>query len=134
VGNTVTGNRSQYIIEDQRADSKELGFNAVLNQQLNVRSKIQAGASYRWYTGQNFKVVDDLLGGDFGSISTAFASQDYPGQPDKEQNDLAKPNNVVREGDVFGYNYDENIRSGNTWFQLTTDLPASSCSLAARWV
>jgi len=121
-GNTVTGKRSQYIVEDQRADSKELGFNAVLNQQLNLRSKIQAGASYRWYTGQNFKVVDDLLGGDYWYDINRFASQDYPGDLEKEQNDLLNPNNVVREGEIFGYNYDENIRQGNTWFQMTTDL------------
>lgn len=121
-GNTVTGKRSQYIVEDQRADSKELGFNAVLNQQLNLRSKIQAGASYRWYTGQNFKVVDDLLGGDYWYDINRFASQDYPGDLEKEQNDLLNPNNVVREGEIFGYNFDENIRQGNTWFQMTTDL------------
>lgn len=121
-GNTVSGKRAQYIIEDQRADSKEIGFNAVLNQQLNVRSKIQAGASYRWYTGQNFKVVDDLLGADYWYDINRFAAQDYPGEPDKEQNDLLNPNNVVRKGDIFGYNYDENIRSGNTWFQVTSDL------------
>lgn len=121
-GNTVSGKRSQYIVEDQRADSKELGFNAVLNQQLNLRSKIQAGASYRWYTGQNFKVVDDLLGGDYWYDINRFASQDYPGDLEKEQNDLLNPNNVVREGEIFGYNYDENIRQGNTWFQMTTDL------------
>ena len=121
-GNTVTGKRSQYIIEDQRADSEEIGFNAVLNQQLNERSKIQAGASYRWYTGHNFKVVDDLLGGDYWYDINRFASQDYPGEPDKEQNDLLNPNNVVRKGDIFGYNYDENIRNGNTWLQVTSNL------------
>ncbi|MFN0213529.1 MAG: hypothetical protein ACKVT2_04680, partial [Saprospiraceae bacterium] len=121
-GNSVTGKRAQYIIEDQRADSKEIGFNAMLNQQLNTRSKIQAGAGYRWYKGQNFKVVDDLLGADYWYDINRFASQDFPGELDKEQNDLLNPNNVVREGDVFGYNYDENIRSGNTWIQMTTDL------------
>lgn len=121
--NTVTGKRSQYIIEDQRADSKELAFNALLNQQLNLRSKIQAGVNYRTYTGKNFKVVDDLLGGDFWYDINRFAATDFPGQPDKEQNDLLHPNNVVREGETFGYNYDENIRNGNTWFQITSDLP-----------
>lgn len=121
-GNTVTGKRAQFIVEDQRADSRELGFNALLNQQLNVRAKLSAGASYRWYTGENFKVVDDLLGADYWLDINRFASQDYPGDTDKEQNDLLNPNNVVRKGEVFGYNYDENIRNGNTWFQITTDL------------
>ncbi|MFN0037552.1 MAG: carboxypeptidase-like regulatory domain-containing protein [Saprospiraceae bacterium] len=121
-GNSVTGKRSQYIVEDQRADSKELGFNGVISQQLNLRSKIHAGANYRWYTGQNFKVVDDLLGGDFWYDINKYASQDFPGQPEKEDNDALNPHNVVRTGDVFGYNYNENIRNGTTWFQLTTDL------------
>ena len=121
-GNDVTGKRAQYIIEDQRADSKETGFNAVLNQQLNTRSKIQAGLSYRWYNGHKYKVVDDLLGADFWYDINRFSSQDFPGQLDKEQNDLLHPNHIVREGDIFGYNYNENIRNGNTWFQITTDL------------
>ena len=121
-GNTVTGLRSQYIVQDQRADSKELGFNIFLNQQLSDRTKLQAGANYRWYNGQNFAVVDDLLGGDYWLDINKFASQDFPGQPDKEQNDLLNPNNVVREGEVFGYNYDENIRQGGTWMQVQTDF------------
>ncbi|GAB4490944.1 MAG: carboxypeptidase-like regulatory domain-containing protein [Saprospiraceae bacterium] len=121
-GNTVTGNRSQYIVENQRADSKELSFNIFLNQQLTDRSRLQAGVNYRWYKGQNFKVVEDLLGGDYWLDINRFAEQDFPGQADKEQNDLLNPNNVVREGDVFGYNYDENIRNGGTWMQFQTDL------------
>ncbi len=122
VGNNVTGKRAQYIIEDQRADSKELGFNGVLNQQLNQRSKIQAGASYRWYTGQNFKVVKDLLGADFWYDINKYASQDFPGELNKEDNNALNPHNVVREGEKFGYDYNENIRNGNTWFQITSDL------------
>jgi len=121
-GNNITGNRSQYIVENQRADSKELGFNVVLNQQLNERSKLHAGANYRWYEGQNFKVIDDLLGGDYWLDINRFASQDFPGQPDKEDNNMLQPTNVVREGDVFGYSYNENIRNGGTWIQFQTDL------------
>lgn len=131
-GNTVTGNRSQYIVEDQRADSRELGFNSALNQQLDDRSKLQAGASFRWYTGQNFKVIDDLLGGDYWLDINRFISSELPGQPEKEYNDALNPNNVVREGDVFGYNYNENIRNGNTWVQLQTNLNRFSLFGAAE--
>ena len=121
-GNNITGNRSQYIVEEQRSDSKELGFNSVLNQQLNDHSKLHAGVNYRWYRGQNFKVVNDLLGGDYWLDINKFASQDFPGQPDKEDNDMLHPANVVRKGDIFGYNYNENIRNGGTWVQMQTDL------------
>ncbi len=121
-GNSVTGKRSQYIVQDQRADSKELGFNSVLDQKINDNSKLHAGVNYRWYTGQNFNVVDDLLGGDYWLDINKYASQDFPGQPEKENNDLLHPNNVVRKGEVFGYNYNENIRNGGTWVQFQTDL------------
>ncbi|MFM7400049.1 MAG: carboxypeptidase regulatory-like domain-containing protein, partial [Bacteroidota bacterium] len=73
-GNTVTGNRAQYIVADQRADSKELGFNIVLNQQLNSRSSLQSGVNYRWYKGQNFQVMDDLLGADYWLDINRFSS------------------------------------------------------------
>ena len=42
--------------------------------------------------------------------------------PELEYNDANNPNNVVREGDVFGYNYDENIRNGSLWVQSQTNL------------
>lgn len=131
-GNTVSGNRAQYIIEDQRADSRELGFNIFLNQTLNERTKLQAGVNYRWYTGENFKTVDDLLGADYWYDINKFASQDYPGDLAKEQNDLLNPNNVVREGEIFGYNYDENIRNGGSWIQFQTDLRRFSFSLGGE--
>lgn len=131
-GNTVSGNRAQYIIEDQRADSRELGFNIFLNQTLSERTKLQAGVHYRWYTGENFKTVDDLLGADYWYDINKFATQDYPGDVAKEQNDLLQPNNIVREGDVFGYNYDENIRNGGSWIQFQTDLRRFTVSLGGE--
>lgn len=119
--NNITGHRSQYIVEDNRQDSREAGFNAVLQQQLHQRAKIQAGLHYKWYTGENFKVVEDLLGGDYWLDRNRFALQEFPNNPEKADADLLNPNNVVREGDVFGYNYDENIRNGGSWFQIQGD-------------
>ncbi|MFN7266370.1 MAG: carboxypeptidase regulatory-like domain-containing protein [Bacteroidota bacterium] len=131
-GNNVTGNRAQYIVADQRADSKELGFNIVLNQQLNSRSSLQSGVNYRWYKGQNFQVLDDLLGADYWLDINRFSSQDYPGQPLLEDNDANNPRNVIYEGDVFGYDYDENIRNGSIWVQAQTNLRKLSLFGAAE--
>lgn len=131
-GNTITGNRSQVIVEDQRADSREIAFNGVLNQQINYRTNLQAGVNYRWYTGRNFKTVDDLLGGDYWYDINKFASEDYPGQPALEDNDANHPHRVVREGDVFGYDYNENIRDGNIWMQIQSNLSKFSLFGAAE--
>ena len=121
-GLTVTGNRAQFIVEDQRGDSKEGGFNGVISEALNERTKIQLGANYQWYEGRNFKTVDDLLGADYWYDVDKFAQQDRPNEPGVQDNDVRIPNNVVYKDDVFGYNYDENIRNGGLWTQVQTNL------------
>ncbi len=121
-GNTVTGNRAQFIVENQRGDSKEAGFNAVLSEALGERAKIQVGANYQWYQGRNFKTVKDLLGADYWLDIDKFAQQDVPGVANVQDNDVRIPNHVVRKDDVFGYNYDENIRNGGLWAQVQGDV------------
>ncbi len=121
MGNTVTGNRAQFIVENQRGDSKEAGFHAVLSEALSDRAKIQFGANYQWYRGQNFKTVDDLLGADYWLDTDKYAVPDLL-RPNAQDNDVSIPNHVVRKDDVFGYNYDENIRNGGLWTQVQANL------------
>lgn len=122
-GESVTGRRSHIIVEDRRNDSRELGANLLLRQTISSRVLLNGGANYSWYRGQNFKILDDLLGGDFWLDINRFAAGDRPDLPDAPQNDLATPNNLVREGERFGYDYDENIRRAGAWAQAQFSLP-----------
>lgn len=115
-GNTVTGNKSEYIVEDRRYDATEMNFNTTLTHELNEALTLNAGANYRLYNGHNFTEVNDLLGGDFFLDIDRFA--DPIGRPGTDQSDLNNPNRVVREGDIFGYDYDSKIRSTAGWGQL----------------
>ncbi len=134
-GNTVSGKRSQYVVADSRSDTKEAGFNGILRQSLGQRFVLNGGASYTWYRGRNFNVVDDILGGDFIVDWDRFVEADLD-QPIEltvtQNNDLLIPNHVVREGDIYGYNYDENIRNGGTWLQLQGNLPKISFFASAE--
>lgn len=121
-GNSVTGKRSQYVIADFRGDTKEAGFNALLRQALSERFTLNGGANYQWYLGKNFKTADDLLGGDFIVDWDKYAQQDVPNDPLARNNDLQIPNHVVREGEKYGFDYDENIRKGGIWLQVRGDL------------
>ncbi|MBP6828677.1 MAG: hypothetical protein KA165_19070, partial [Saprospiraceae bacterium] len=122
-GNTVTGKKSIYIIANERTDNKELGTNIMFSHTFNPRVVLNAGAQYQWYKGGNFKVVDDLLGGDY------WVDWDFIGNFDGQTNPLARnsdiriPNNIVFEGERFGWDYDENIRKTNAWAQLQFSLP-----------
>ena len=121
-GNNVTGRRSQVVVADFRGDSKEAGFNAVLRQALGNRFVLNGGANYHWYLGRNFKTVDDILGGDFIVDWDRFAQQDVPDNPSARDNEVRIPNRIIREGETYGYDYDENIRKAGTWVQVQGNL------------
>lgn len=122
IGNTVTGKNSIYILENQRSDNTETGANIIVNHTFNPRLTLNGGGQYQWYRGENYKVVDDLLGGDFWTDWDFFGNFDGQTNPLARNSDLQVPNNVVREGDVFGFNYNENISKVNGWAQMQYSL------------
>jgi hypothetical protein len=119
-GNTVSGNRARYIVEERRFDSQKFNFNTYFESSLADNISLNGGASYQWYRGNNFTVVKDLLGADYWFDVDRFTVQDTAanGNTDFYQNDLDNPNKVVRVGDRFNYDYDANIRRANAWGQL----------------
>lgn len=122
-GNTVSGRQSVYIIENQRSDNTELGANIFVNHTFTPRVSVNGGLQYQWYKGENYKVLDDLLGGEFWTDYDFFSNYDSPSNPYGKNNDLQVKNNVVHEGEVFGWNFDENIRRTNGWAQAQFSLP-----------
>jgi len=123
IGNSVTGRNSIYLIGDERSENDEAGANIFVNHTVNTRITLNGGAQYQWYRGQNYKVVDDLLGGDFFTDWDFFGNFDGVTNPLARNSDLQNINNIVREGEIFGWNYDENIRRANGWAQVQFSLP-----------
>ncbi len=116
-GNTVTGFRSQYIVSERRFDSDEANINSIARYSISDDLSLQGGIQYRYHKGDIFNLVDDLLGGDFYVDLDRFALTDFPDNPDAAQNDLNRPNRVVREGDRYGHDYEMHIRKSRAWLQ-----------------
>lgn len=116
-GTSLTGNRSKYIIEEQRQDVYDYGFNSTLTHKLNDKLTLSGGVKGSIYKSKNFKVVDDLLGGEFWVDVDQFAERDIA-DPDAAQTDLDNPNRAVKVGDKFGYDYDININTFNLYAQI----------------
>jgi CarboxypepD_reg-like domain/TonB dependent receptor len=114
---TLTGRQSSVVVADFREDSRELGTNLVFRHQANDRLTFNGGANFQYYLGRNFKTVDDILGGEFILDINPFAQRDLGENTLALNNDIRTPNRVVREGDTYGWDYNENIRKANTWVQ-----------------
>lgn len=130
-GNDVTGNLSKYIIEDRRNDHNQWQFNTNLWKEINPNIIINSGINLSWFKGQTYKVVEDLLGGDFYIDVDKFAERDFP-DPQSAQNDMRNPNRVLTVGDVFGYDYHSNINKYEAFVQANFTYPRFDYFVAAN--
>ncbi|MDQ3051993.1 MAG: TonB-dependent receptor [Bacteroidota bacterium] len=116
-GNSVTGKRSAYILEERVADSKKIHVNTNYNTSLTDNIQLSTGLSYMNQQTDHFKRVGDLLGGEFYVDVNQYAEQDFAGNSNALQNDLNNPNRILYEGDKFGYNYTADISRAAGWVQ-----------------
>ncbi len=105
---SITGNRAKYIIEERRNDVSRFDFSTRLSKIFTDEIKMVAGLNYMANQTHYFKVIDDLLGADWWLDVDQFAERDFNDE-NYIQSDIDNPNQVKREGDIFGYNYIANI-------------------------
>ncbi|MEN9571526.1 MAG: hypothetical protein RL172_2757 [Bacteroidota bacterium] len=116
-GNTVSGRRSRYILENRNIYTNRINLNTVMNASLASNIDFTAGGSYQYQKNHYYKTIEDLLGGIFYVDLNQFAERDFPDNPLAGQNDLNAPNRILRQGDKFGYNYAIDIQRAAVWAQ-----------------
>jgi len=103
-GNTITGMRAKFRVEERRNDLSHLGFNSVYNKNINENLDITGGVNLSWFQGYHFKVLNDLIGADF-MVDVDKYSDDSTAM----QNDIRTFNKIITKGDRFGYDYTLNV-------------------------
>ena len=116
-GTSLTGNRSKYILEDERVDPSQFGLDLIYENKLSDKLYLTAGAKGESYTSRNYKKMKDLLGGDYWLDVDQFAERDFA-DPAIAQNDIATPNKIVKVGDVFGYDYKMHVNTMSVFAQV----------------
>ena len=81
---------SETILRASRNDHKWYGVLSSLNHELNENINLMGGLDFRYYKGEHFQEVTNLLGGNY--------------YVDKAN--INNPINIVREGDIFSYHND----------------------------
>jgi len=131
--NEVDPNGSaKYVVERRHNNLMETTLNSTYVNQLSKVLKLTAGVEAKYAKGMHYKTMDDLLGGKQWIDIDQFTERDNPVNPDIIQNDLKNPNAVVKEGDVFGYNYNMNIVHGSAFIQNEWVLPQFDIYYAAK--
>lgn len=131
-GNTVSGLRSLYFLNERRTDNTTAVINSYLKHSFSDRINFQGGIVYKWYEGRNFQTLNDLLGGEFIVDVDQFAERDFPNDSLIFQNDLDKTNKIVKKGDTYGYNYNSEIREYSPWAQVNVQLKRIDFFVSAR--
>lgn len=115
--NALTGDSSAvYNMEERRSDLSEATFNSTLKTRLAKNINLVGGIELRTTQSKQFKTVDDLMGSSYFIDVDKYAERDFKGDDEVKQNDLNNPNRRVHKGDIYGYNFNMNINSGNIWF------------------
>lgn len=131
-GNSVTGRRSVYIVEERVINTKKFNINTTLNTTIGSNVDFSAGLTYQHQSNRYYKKVDDLLGGEFYVDINQFAARDFVNDSIALQNDVNNPNRIVKVGDRFGYDYDINIHKGSAFVQAVMKLRKVDMFLAAE--
>jgi hypothetical protein len=121
--NGVTGKKAHYILGDDVSMHQRINFNTVYNVSLKHNFDITAGFMYQYQKTNQFKRVNDLLGADFYHDVDRYLLNDSAFyDPSIAYADLNNPDRVVKEGDKYGYNYDEVVNKASVWGQVNQHL------------
>ncbi|MDD2799106.1 MAG: TonB-dependent receptor [Bacteroidales bacterium] len=123
---------AKYALERRHNNLFETTINSIYTNQKTNELKITAGVEAKYSKGMHYKTMDDLLGGKQWIDIDQFAERDNPINPNIIQNDLKNPNRVIKNGDVFGYNYDMHIIKGNGFYQQEWSFPGYDIYYAGK--
>lgn len=120
MNSTDDGNRSKYVIEERRTDQQDLNFAANAKWSPVNCFTLAGGLSYKWNRTEYYKILDDLLGGDYYVNIDQFAERDYASSVTMYQNDLDYylkngKAQTLKQGDKYGYDYYANVRRAEAW-------------------
>ena len=127
--------RSRYVQEERRVDQNDfnLAFNAIWLPSSHFT--LNAGVNGKYNKTENYKIIADLLGGDYYVNIDNFAERSFT-DPEKLQNDwdYYKEHGhaqILRKGDKYGYDYLANVINAEGWATGTLTFGNLNVKLSA---
>ena len=129
--------RSKYVQEERHVDQRDLNFAASFKARPSESVILTGGLSARINRTENYKIVADLLGGDYYMDIDNFAERDFASSNAKIQNDLDYylvhgSARKLQVGDKYGYDYYAQVRKAEGWLNGRFALGNLSATVGGR--
>ena len=137
VNRMQTSGRARYVQEERRVDQRDLNLAFTFKARPSDVVTLNGGLSARINRTEYYKVLADLLGGEYFLNVDNFADRDFATSPYKSQNDLNYymingAAQVLHVGDKYGYDYYAQVRNYNAWLSAKFVAGPFSATLAGR--
>lgn len=112
ITNSISDSPSAYALYEDRNDDSVFTINSILESRPNKNLLLNSKVEFRNLKSHNYAKLLDLLGGTSYLDITNFAEN-----ANQAQNNILQPNRLVKEGDLFKYNFELNTTHVNGFFQ-----------------
>ncbi len=116
----TTETRSRYILEDRVENLTSGGLNIIYNTRMD-KLFLSGGLNANMYKNNRYKILNDLLGGDFWLDYDQFA-QNLGVDGTYQQNNIDQPDRKVKQGEKYGFDYTTNVNRAELWGQAEYSL------------
>ncbi|MBR6457613.1 MAG: carboxypeptidase regulatory-like domain-containing protein [Bacteroidales bacterium] len=130
--------RSKYALEERHVDQNDIQFaaNAKLKS-YDGTIVVKGGMDFRANRTENYKKMNDLLGGRYFLNIDSFAERDFAANEALLQNDLDYylqhgSAEKIKKGGKYGYDYLAQIRVANAWVDGTYKLGQLTATAGAK--
>lgn len=135
---TADGNRSKYIVEERRTDQQDLNLAIRAKWRAKDFLTLTGGANMKYNRTEFYKIINDLLGGDYYLNINQFAERDFASDETRYQNDIDyflahnKSAQKLKKGDKYGYDYYAHIYNVEGWANAAFNFGDFSANASAR--
>ena len=128
--------RSKYALEERHVDQNDINLALNLKWRATDRFTLTGGANLKYNRTENYKKIDDLLGGKYYLNIDQFAERDFASSEALVQNDLDYwlahgSAEKIEKGGKYGYDYLAQVRKAQLWAGGEFSSGLFSASVAA---
>ena len=119
---SIQGADAMYYQQAYHDDQLSLTLASNLQKTLTDHSTLNGGVNFSTNKGLHYQTMDDLLGATkFRNINT-YVVGTYAENSNEVQYDMNNPNQTVKEGDKFCYDYNILVNKANAWASYALDF------------